>query len=40
MVEAFIKTIKRGYVWVSALSDAETVMKQLPKGSIREKLVG
>jgi putative transposase len=30
MAEAFVKTIKRDYVYVSDLSDAETVMGQLP----------
>jgi putative transposase len=31
MAEAFVKTFKRDYVWVSDLSDAQSVMKQLPK---------
>ena len=30
MAEAFVKTIKRDYVYVSDLSDAQTVMGQLP----------
>lgn len=30
MAEAFVKTIKRDYVYVSDLSDAQTVMQQLP----------
>jgi transposase InsO family protein len=30
MSEAFVKTIKRDYVWVGNLKDAETVMGQLP----------
>jgi putative transposase len=30
MAEAFVKTIKRDYVYVSDLSDAQTVMRQLP----------
>ncbi len=28
--EAFVKTIKRDYVWFGDLKDAEAVMKQLP----------
>lgn len=31
MAEAFVKTIKRDYVYVSDLSDAPTVMAQLPR---------
>jgi len=31
MAEAFVKTFKRDYVWLSDLKDAQTVMKQLPK---------
>ena len=31
MAEAFVKTLKRDYVWVSDLSDAMTVMRQLPR---------
>ena len=30
MAEAFVKTLKRDYVWVSDTRDAITVMKQLP----------
>ena len=30
LAEAFVKTIKRDYVYVSDLSDAHTVMEQLP----------
>lgn len=30
MAEAFVKTIKRDYVWFGDLKDAEAVMKQLP----------
>lgn len=31
MAEAFVKTIKRDYVWFGDLKDAKTVMSQLPK---------
>lgn len=31
MAEAFVKTIKRDYVWFGDLKDAKTVMAQLPK---------
>lgn len=31
MAEAFVKTLKRDYVWVSDTRDAITVMKQLPE---------
>lgn len=30
MAEAFVKTVKRDYAWVSDTRDAVTVMKQLP----------
>ena len=30
MAEAFVKTVKRDYVWLSDLSSAEKVMEQLP----------
>ncbi len=30
MAEALVKTLKRDYVWVSDLSDAQMVMRQLP----------
>jgi len=30
MAEAFVKTIKRDYVWIGNLKDAQTVMDQLP----------
>lgn len=30
MAEAFVKTFKRDYVWISDIKDAITVMKQLP----------
>ena len=30
MAEAFVKTLKRDYVYVSELTDAHTVMEQLP----------
>jgi transposase InsO family protein len=31
MAEAFVKTFKRDYVWLGDLSDAEAVLRQLPK---------
>jgi transposase InsO family protein len=31
MAEAFVKTIRRDYVWMSDLPNAEAVMEQLPK---------
>ena len=31
MAEAFVKTFKRDYVWLGDLSNARTVMRQLPK---------
>lgn len=31
MAEAFVKTFKRDYVWSADLTDARTVMEQLPK---------
>jgi Transposase and inactivated derivatives len=31
MAEALVKTLKRDYVWYGDLSNAECVMKQLPK---------
>jgi transposase InsO family protein len=31
MAEAFVKTFKRDYVWAADLTDAKSVMEQLPK---------
>lgn len=31
IAEAFVKTLKRDYVWLSDIRDAKTVMEQLPK---------
>lgn len=31
IAEAFVKTLKRDYVWLGELADAEAVMRQLPK---------